>query len=361
MSIRNNLNATRLINSLKNSSAQFPALNKEEETELVNKYISKIIDRIESAKETNLLASVNTNWYEALKTNVLNGISNNKLTRIQIIALEQLIPVYLEPTMETTKINTRGKATKVRPTFLNKVRADKFEEFQTAKNFVNELLGIRIEIQNLLIMHNIRQVFATAKKYASLTKQFDDMIGRGIEALCIAADRFDFISKNKFITYATPWVFKYITCEFYDPNIPIENHSISIDQTISVSNNPSDGKVTFENIATNQIDPSLVETYNRSITSQLSSYEQSNLISEIYEFLNNKNRIEFNQNDIEIFNRLVANKESVQAVSADLNIKPHIINKQKNSILTQIKEMLYKKFGISSFEDCVVGELAATI
>lgn len=59
-------------------------------------------------------------------------------------------------------------------------------------------------------MHNIKLVFNIAKKYMSLTNDFDGLAMNGVKGLAEAASRFDITKNIKFVTYAHWWVRKYI-------------------------------------------------------------------------------------------------------------------------------------------------------
>lgn len=59
-------------------------------------------------------------------------------------------------------------------------------------------------------MHNIKLVFNIAKKYMSMTNDFDGLVMNGVKGLAEAATRFDITKNIKFVTYAHWWVRKYI-------------------------------------------------------------------------------------------------------------------------------------------------------
>ena len=86
--------------------------------------------------------------------------------------------------------------------------------------------------RELLIKHNIRLVFNLAKKYAPTSMDFDELIGRGLEGLCYAAKKFDLKRNIKFITYATPLVFKFILKEYSDKDVATSRTGIPLDRTV---------------------------------------------------------------------------------------------------------------------------------
>lgn len=71
-------------------------------------------------------------------------------------------------------------------------------------------------------MHNIRLVFNIAKKYKGKTDDFDNMVQNGYLGLMQAVNRFDIDKGIKFVTYAYPWVMKFILSEFYAKNKEID-------------------------------------------------------------------------------------------------------------------------------------------
>ena len=103
------------------------------------------------------------------------------------------------------------------------------------------------KLRELLVLHNLKIVFNLSKKYAKNTLDFDDLIGRGFYGLTRAANLFDLdavvrdknrnpvLDKNgntipiKFITYARPWVFKYIVMEFQVKGWKVIEKSSSLD------------------------------------------------------------------------------------------------------------------------------------
>ena len=114
----------------------------------------------------------------------------------------------------------------------------------------------RDTLNRLLFMHNIKAVFNQAKQYMSKVDDFDSLVQDGMMGLAEACKRFDIDKGVKFITYAMPWIRKYILANFYKKNIEIEKMSTSLDSPI-MQHKQSDGNdVSFENYVNDYFDPS---------------------------------------------------------------------------------------------------------
>ena len=57
-----------------------------------------------------------------------------------------------------------------------------------------DVIGDIGELKQLLIMHHIKRVFNLSKKYAQYTRDFDDLIAKGMYGLVYATDRFGYFS-----------------------------------------------------------------------------------------------------------------------------------------------------------------------
>lgn len=203
------------------------------------------------------------------------------------------------------------------------------------------------ELRSLLVRHNIRLVFSMAKKYASTSIDFDEMIGRGFEGLCYAAKKFDLNRNIKFVTYATPWVFKYLLKEYFDKDVMASKTGVSLDSAIKDVDNSG---ATFANIVHNYVDPnaSIAES-NLSVDQTVDGNEKYLIYSDLVEYVRkNKN---FDDLDREIFQRNLINKDSIKTISADLNIQYAQTSKRKKEILQKLKSYLSEKYGINSVVD----------
>lgn len=211
------------------------------------------------------------------------------------------------------------------------------------------------KLKEELISHNVKLVFNIAKKYFKRTHNFDDMVARGMEGLSIAASRFDPEQNIKFSTYAYNWILKYTIQEFYYKDINLDQQDISMDQIISKDHeNDLSGNTALENLIATQVDQGTYAPSVKSINSDLSSIECSSIVSDIYSYIEENSPKLFESNDLNIFNRIFAERESVRQVSEDLNLTAQYINKRKGKIIENIKSMLKDKYKINSLDDILI-------
>lgn len=202
------------------------------------------------------------------------------------------------------------------------------------------------KLRKLLVMHNLRCVFSVAKKYMFTCKSFDDMIGRGLEGLCEAARRFDVDKGIKFITYAQPWVFKYIIYEYYDHGSKIDSAAISIDKPVA---NDESGAC-IDNFVNSMIDKTYnIKSMSGDIDEALQVNSRKEIVAELTKYIYNDKK--FNELDREIFNRNLLDKDSLKQISADMSVSVGTANKQKKYILQEMHTFLKNNFGINSFDD----------
>lgn len=86
------------------------------------------------------------------------------------------------------------------------------EEYELFKDISETKNQIAID---KVCKHNLKFVISVAKKYAiyinNSTLTLEDLVNEGNIGLIVAADRFDYKSGNKFISYAVWWIRQYIT------------------------------------------------------------------------------------------------------------------------------------------------------
>lgn len=204
--------------------------------------------------------------------------------------------------------------------------------------------------REILIQHNIRVVFNLAKKYSSTSMDFDEMIGRGFEGLCYAAKKFDLDRNIKFITYAVPWVFKFIMKEYSDDDVITSRSGIPLLKKISNSNSDDKDSTLFENIVHGYVDPSW-NPPDTALSSDeiLSRNEVENVYSDVLNYIQTSK--EFDSLDKTIFQRNLMDKDSIREISADLNLQYNQMNRRKKDLIQKLRDYLKEKWGITSFEE----------
>ncbi len=264
------------------------------------------------------------------------------------------------------------------------------------------------ELRKLLVMHNIRMVFSIAKKYCKDTRDFDNMMAKGLYGLTVAANRFnlfepvtvkiqvgvesvmvanpdhkpdspenvpemikktdpdtgDVVTKPvfekrvwinpetckpeyiKFSTYANPWVFKYIVDEFERKSIIIDNNSISIDDDVKIKNS-TDNNQTMENY----IDGMLSPDYSRpkTVMDVISNKEAQDFYRNLGEYVKNTNELTAIERQIVV--DTFYNRKKVREISAEISMNPQSVLLCKKSALEKIRNYIKKNFDLNSHRD----------
>lgn len=160
-----------------------------------------------------------------------------------------------------------------------KKTSDEYRELTKEEELemIQQNLSNREQLNKLLVNHNIKMVYSLAKKYSSKVDDFDNLIQDGIRGLSEAATKFDVTVGVKFITYAVPWILKYMKMHFYRKNIDVDKNSVSLNSVVqsSAQKSQDEGTTTLENYVNDYIDPTFQPP--TTITSQLSSHEQESL------------------------------------------------------------------------------------
>ena len=262
-----------------------------------------------------------------------------------------------------------------------------------------DVIGDIGELKKLLIMHHIKRVFNLSKKYAQYTRDFDDLIAKGMYGLVYATDRFGYFSavmkpvvengevvmipkmKNgeiyynikkekvmipklypvferdevtpkyvKFITYATNWILKFLRDEFNDKQtVVIDNNSISLNDSPRIKNS-TDHNQTYENTIENMLHPNYhVKTFD----DELSSNEVGRVCEGIYDYVMSEES-NLSAIDKQIFVESFYNHKNTQDIADELEISTATIINRKKRILKNVKGMLKDKMGIENMNDILL-------
>lgn len=262
-----------------------------------------------------------------------------------------------------------------------------------------EVTGDMGELKRFLIMSHIRRVFHLSKKYAQYTRDFDDLIAKGMYGLVYATERFGYYSpvmkpviengkvvmvpkmKNgeiyyntkkekvmipklypvfskdgitpkyiKFITYATNWILKFLRDEFNDKQtVVIDNNSISLNDSPRIKNS-MDHNQTYENTIENMVHPSYhIKTFD----DELSSNEVGRVCEGIYDYVMS-DESNLSAIDKQIFVESFYNHKKTQDIADELDTNTATIINRKKRILKNVKGMLKDKMGIENMTDILL-------
>lgn len=268
--------------------------------------------------------------------------------------------------------------------------------------------GNEDELRKLLVMHNIRLVFSIAKKYCKDTRDFDNMMAKGLFGLTVAANRFnlfeyvtvkipigtepvlvrnpayrynsssdvpkmikkvdpetgDVVMKQtfekriwinpetckpdyiKFSTYANPWVFKYIVDEFERKSIIIDNNSISIDDDVKIKNS-TDNNQTMENYIDGMLSPDYSKP--KTVMDSISNREAEEFYRNLGDYVKNTNELTAIERQIIV--DTFYNKKKVREISEEISMNPQSVLLCKKSALEKIKNYIQKNFDVNSHYD----------
>lgn len=255
------------------------------------------------------------------------------------------------------------------------------------------------ELRKLLIMHNIRLVFSIAKRYCKQTRDFDNMVAKGLFGLTFAANTFNFfepvtykvqvgtkIARNKkypfnpivdektglvkeepvfikkikinpktclpnfvkFCTFANYWIFKYVMDEFNDVSIKIDNNSFSLDDKVKIKNS-YDNNQNMENYIHGMMHPDYDAP--RKFEDLVSDDEVVDFYSKIGEFLVQTN--ELTAIEKKVITDTFYNNRKAKDIAEELGESSQIITIAKKKALNKIKNYLIKNFHIEKIEDLI--------
>lgn len=191
----------------------------------------------------------------------------------------------------------------------------------------------RQTLNQLLCMHNIRLVFNIAKKYKGKTADFDNMVQNGYLGLMHAANRFDIDKGIKFVTYAYPWVMKFILSEFYARSKDIDQNSFSLNQSPTENSYHEANGAEVEDFVNNFVDRSIYQP--KTIYDELSGNEQQQLIGTLIDSM--ESDVTLSATDKEVFIDIFYNRERPSDIADKYEITMHDVNEIKRKILNKFK------------------------
>ena len=215
------------------------------------------------------------------------------------------------------------------------------------RELISKYKDDRQTLNKLLCMHNIRLVFNIAKKYKGKTDDFDNMVQNGYLGLMQAANRFDIDKGIKFVTYAYPWVMKFILSEFYAKNKEIDQNSCSLNQSPSEAGHNDTNGNEVEDFVNSFVDPSICHA--KTVHEELSANEQQQLVGSLIDAMNSD--VSLSATDKNVFMDIFYNRERPSDVADKYELTMHDVNEIKRKILGKFKTQLKMQYNINSYAD----------
>jgi RNA polymerase sigma factor (sigma-70 family) len=204
--------------------------------------------------------------------------------------------------------------------------------------------GKEAELRNLLAMHHIRYCYRLARKYTKTTVDFDEMIGRAVEGLFIAASKFDFKRDVRFITYAQPYIFRGIMAEYYDKSQQAINAGVSLNRQILNGDDKGD---TLADIIAAPEDPT--EEPSGSAGESLDDDLQRSVYLDVLRHVLETKDLE--DVDRYIFMRAVVERKSMRQVASAIRMPYHIASQRLKDTMQSIRTWLSETRGIDDISD----------
>ena len=229
------------------------------------------------------------------------------------------------------------------------------EEAETFKKY-KETGDARLK--DKLCKHNLLFVVSVAKRYSALipysTLTLEDLINEGNLGLCLAVDRFDIETGNKFISYAVWWIRQKIVASIQD-NFKTIRLPLSVKNTIR--------KIERE-------EAKLVQLLGRDVTSQELFYAlegkediplmSSNSIDELFKM--NSYEISLNKNTnsddpIEIIELLKADDNSPHQ-ELEIKERSKILDKMMENLPQYVKDYFTDYYGLGGAPQLTLDQMA---
>lgn len=258
------------------------------------------------------------------------------------------------------------------------------------------------ELRERLVLHNLRSVFSTAAAYCKKTRDFDNMVGKGLYGLVYASNIFDLyrpimvpdpngstetvakvdkegnpvldeggnpiteevvrkvpkVDKDgnvqyvKFITYAKPWIFKMIVDEFQVKQFKIDKNSIPLDRNI-IPNDQGKSKSRSTATVENFIDNMVAPEYIRPLSSDeiIAASECESIYGSINDYVNSESSLSSTERGIIV--DTFWNKLSASEMSEKYNITQSSVASVKKRAMDKIRTFLRDKYNINKIGDII--------
>lgn len=277
---------------------------------------------------------------------------------------------------------------------------DKAEERAMIDKYMAE--GKEDELRERLIFHNIRSVFSTAAAYCKKTRDFDNMVAKGLYGLVYAANNFDLYRKImvpdpkspveiiprtdengnpafdedgnalydevkrmvpkldkdgnvqyvKFITYAKPWIFKMVVDEFQLKQFKIDKNSVPIEREIvpkDAKSSKGKSSATVENFIDSMVSPEYVKPL--SSDEIISAAECEMVYDSINDYINADSSLSAVERGIIL--DTFWNNLSVAEMSEKYSIKQSSVATFRRKAMDKIRGFLETRYNISRVGDLI--------
>ena len=215
--------------------------------------------------------------------------------------------------------------------------------------------GNRQKLNEELVLHNTRAACSIAKRYAKSTEDFDDLIARAMCGLVVAADKFDIDSGNRFLTYATNWIFNWIQREYYARGRKIFN-----DTTVSITRSDWDTEddTDPENSLIHLVPHDERDKYIHQSEKDWNEREMVEIVQDVMDMIEKSN--DFDALDRAIFqNKIQKNKAddeegggvTFQELSDKFNVPVPVVKKRRDQLCKKLKKYISGKYGVENMAD----------
>lgn len=205
----------------------------------------------------------------------------------------------------------------------------------------------RDELNRLLCLHNVKMVFSMARSYVTKTRDFDSLVQNGMLGLMEAAKRFDLDKNIKFCTYASIWIRKYFSMQYYTSQYKMDQATSSLDEPAAFGDGEQDGDTSFlENSLHKYIDPTYQDTV-MTTDEAVSADERSELCSELYSRLEADSSLSAVEKGV--FHRLFVDNEKTRDVAAEYRLDPSAVAEIRRKVLGKFRNILAADYGITEY------------
>ena len=220
------------------------------------------------------------------------------------------------------------------------------------RELIEKYRNDRDKLNELLFMHNIKIVFNQAKKYMMKVNDFDTLVQDGMNGLSEAVKRFDIDKGVKFITYAVPWVRKYMLMHFYGKSVELEKRSIYLDSPAFQNSMKSNlgNEATVEDYINERLQP-ISGNNQLSVADELSGNELVDICKVLYKELAVDQTL--SATDKAVFTDIFCKNEKIKDVADKYNIEIKNVSEIRQKILKKFKNILVNNYNIQNVADLI--------